>query len=73
MKSIKNLLNNMTIRDEIDELIPFSKNIPDEELIEVLERIITICDDEWIEDNKRLLSGLKSEIREKKIDEILKK
>lgn len=63
----------MTIRDEIDELIPFSKNIPDNELIEVLERIITICDEEWIEDNKRLLSGLKSEIREKKIDEILKK
>lgn len=63
----------MTIRDEIDELIPFSKNIPDEELIEVLERIITICEEEWIEDNKRLLSGLKSEIREKKIDEILKK
>lgn len=63
----------MTIRDEIDELIPFSKNIPDEELIEVLERIITMCDEEWIEDNKRLLSGLKSEIREKKIDEILKK
>lgn len=63
----------MTIRDEIDELIPFSKNIPDEELIEVLERIITMCDEEWIEDNKRLLSELKSEIREKKIDEILKK
>lgn len=63
----------MTIRDEIDELIPFSKNIPDEELIEVLERIIMMCDEEWIEDNKRLLSELKSEIREKKIDEILKK
>lgn len=63
----------MSIRDEIDELIPFSKNIPDEELIEVLERIITICEEEWIEDNKRLLNGLKSEIRNKKIDEILKK
>lgn len=62
----------MTIRDEIDELIPFSKNIPDNELIEVLERIIMMSDEEWIEDNKRLLSGLKSEIREKKIDEILK-
>ena len=63
----------MTIREEIDELIPFSKNIPDNELIEVLERIIMMCDEEWIEDNQRLLSGLKAEIREKKIDEILKK
>jgi hypothetical protein len=63
----------MTIREEIDELIPFSKNIPDNELIEVLERIIMMCDEEWIEDNQRLLSGLKAEMREKKIDEILKK
>jgi hypothetical protein len=63
----------MTIREEIDELIPFSKNIPDSELIEVLERIIMMSDEEWIEDNQRLLSGLKAEIREKKIDEILKK
>jgi len=63
----------MTIREEIDELIPFSKNIPDNELIEVLERIIMMSDEEWIEDNQRLLSGLKAEMREKKIDEILKK
>lgn len=63
----------MTIRDEIDELIPFSKNIPDEELIKILESIFINFEEEWIKDNKRLLSGLKSEIREKKIDEILKK
>jgi hypothetical protein len=63
----------MTIRDEIDELIPFIKGLSDREVIEELERILISCDVEWIEDNERLLSGLKSKIREKKIDEILKK
>lgn len=63
----------MSIRDEIDELIPLSKGLSDEELIEVLERHIVMCPEDFIKDNKRLLAGLKAEIRNKKIDEILKK
>jgi hypothetical protein len=63
----------MTIREEIYELLPFTEKISDDnELIKALERIIMMCDEEWLEDNMRLLNGLIAEIRNEKIEKILK-
>lgn len=60
------------IREIIADLIPFSENMNDDEIINLLKLNIQLCPDEDVEENEKLLSDFIIEIRNEKIDSILK-
>ncbi len=65
---------NMNIRRKIEELyLNIDHTWTDQEVIEYIESILPFVPDEDLEENLEILNDLKSEIRNKKIEIILKK
>lgn len=61
----------MSVRKEIKDLYPLTERFNDNYLIKGLEYMITLCP-ENVEQNIDLLRRLKMEIRDEKINSILK-
>jgi len=62
------------IREKIEELyLNIDHTWTDQEVIEYIESILIFVPDEDYEENLELLAGLRNEIRDKKIQIILKK
>lgn len=62
------------IRQKIEDLYPnITPEWTDQAIISYIEEIILFVPDEYVEENLELIADLKSEIRVKKIEIILKK
>lgn len=59
------------IREKINDFIPFSNNMNDLEIIELLKHHIRFCPEEDLEETEDLLKDFLSELRDEKISNIL--